>query len=453
MRLPFLVNSSEASEIARYGSELPTVTFYDRKILDIGWKSTNNGWLHNVLNPDYTFKWTDQNGDRHSTKNILYFFTPYFKEKSGINTYWELTRNIAANNSSLELEAFNNITNRMWSMYKYSSSRDAMTVDNSFDIRDPNTNLTQWILDIPEGSEDVWSFDMIKAVKFTIPFTPKWGEVLNYSFKMNPKEYKFFRTYGHEDDAKFFGVELEVNTDYAPEEIQTVAQEEGKREPFFIMKSDGSIAGERRHSYEMVTVPMSVRRLRGEFAHLFDNLDLSKFSRHHSCGMHIHVSKQSFSNLRSSRMMKRYKVAKSNKHLEKFMIAMNPDSKKNIEFLQAISEREGDFLSNRYCTTSKHFEGMRTSFKVKNAANSSGRATAHITSHTVEVRLFQGIVTKESVLKNIEFVDAVLEFTREAKPHQCDITFSTEFKKWFATQPTTKYRNLRKFMEEKGLSK
>ena len=168
----------------------------------------------------------------------------------------------------------------------------------------------------------------------------KWRNKINYTFKMNPDQYNFFRKVSKDITyTPMYGLELEVNTLLSTEEIYRIVTEvEPKQEPFFIFKDDASISGKfgARGNYELVTVPCSYRYLRKAWATFFKKVeDLCKAkglevgevfdtSKSLTNGLHIHVSKDAFY---------------SDHHQRKFMAVFNQWDQTTIDFLARISGR------------------------------------------------------------------------------------------------------------------
>ncbi len=55
---------------------------------------------------------------------------------------------------------------------------------------------------------------------------------------------------------------------------------------------------------------------------------------------------------------------------------------------------------------------------------------------TVEIRIFKGIVSYATVVKNIEFVDSVVEFTRTANTNQVTLK---HYLNWVSSLPSNKW--------------
>lgn len=247
-----------------------------------------------------------------------------------------------------------------------------------------------------------------------------WSRKWNYTYEMSKTECGFFRrTKRDSEDEYMFGLELEVNTRISPEEMAHIVRNvEPKQDPFFIMKDDGSITGRYDHSYEIVTVPATPRYLRMEFKKLFKKIDklatdkskrVSDYidtSDNLGNGIHIHVSKDSFTN---------------KSHTRKFLAAWNMPDSTSTKFFQQISGRPSNYQENSYCAI--HPTARRGSVvnRVKHVrynrhAHDDNRGDVNVLCHeekraTVEVRLFQGIWDINHLLRCIDSVEAMVSFT------------------------------------------
>lgn len=194
------------------------------------------------------------------------------------------------------------------------------------------------------------------------------------------------------------GFELEVesaNEDpyYGAKKLQLVMDN-------IYIKHDGSI----RNGFEIVTHPMSY-----DYIKSYDWSPMFVLSKHgyksyntDSCGLHVHLSRKSFTLL----------------HLYKFMsFFYNPF---NTNFLYKLSRRKEDRL-NQWSSTSSYGDSSR--FRkaiikdVKGHRNSVGKYTACNNSHkdSVEIRLFRGTLHEDSLFGCIEFCVSLYYFTEFRK--------------------------------------
>jgi hypothetical protein len=225
-----------------------------------------------------------------------------------------------------------------------------------------------------------------------------------------------------------FGVELEVATDYNVRQIIDATDE-----PFMLAKQDGSITGSKRNRMELVTVPMSLKAHKREWARWFSKLDYDKFdcTKSTTNGMHVHVGREFFT---------------SKAHLRNFIWFFNNPA--NYDFLLMVSERNASSMA-QYCSQMHippSYSKTRAYREGERLVDRTGRnlVTNVKKGPTVEVRLFRGLVSYASVLKNLEMVDAVLSFTAQVSMKDADLR---TFLAWMQGTHANKYTVLKKFLK------
>ncbi len=157
---------------------------------------------------------------------------------------------------------------------------------------------------------------------------------------------------------------------------------------FALLKSDGSIP---THGFEIVSAPATLKYHHTAWDKFFDNS--AKHIRGFtvpSCGMHVHVSKLGFD---------------GNLHIGKLLNFYNQPY--NRVFITDIAGRTensyGKFALKKltHVSGNEFDEGKYQAVNLKNTA-------------TIEIRIFKSNVKKEGFFKNLEFVHASVEFTRQA---------------------------------------
>jgi hypothetical protein len=231
-----------------------------------------------------------------------------------------------------------------------------------------------------------------------------------------------------EPKATLYGVELEACSDYTPKEIITA-----QKDLFFILKQDGSISGSKSQKYEMVSVPASLRAHKRLWAEFFDKVDYRKFdvSKDTGNGMHVHIDRKTF----------------TKEHLNRFTwFVINPA---NYDFIFTVSERPTKANMHEWARVPDNviFQPSKvTASRVAIALNRNLRGAIHFKSDkTVEIRLFKGIVSYATVVKNLEFVDSVVEYTRVNTLKNISLSHYLD---WLETLPKNKYTVLKTFYEE-----
>lgn len=187
--------------------------------------------------------------------------------------------------------------------------------------------------------------------------------VNNYSYKPDPV---FYGKASH-----YFGIEIECE----PRNIETHELAENI-EPIMYLKEDGSLGS---NGVEIVSHPMSFDYMHNELDWSFLD-DVKGWIK--SYGIHIHVCRTAFNN--------QY-------HIEKVVnfFALEPD------FINSIAQR-----------SSEQWAKIQ---KKKGISNKNDRYTAvnQRNRNTIEFRVFQTSCRKDRVLKNIQFVEAIVQYTKQ----------------------------------------
>lgn len=232
-----------------------------------------------------------------------------------------------------------------------------------------------------------------------------------------------------------YGVELECCTDY-----NMRALIDAQEKLFFAGKQDGSIQGVGLLKVELVTLPITLSEHKVAWHKLFRVLDYSRFDTtvDTNNGMHVHVSKKVFGVNRSDDVHK-------SSHLRKFTWFISHPG--HLPFILAISERKKNSLDAwaPIATYQGMTKGAAFNRAVGMAQQMRGSVNIPNGKPTVEVRLFKGIVSVATILKNLEFVDAVIEFTRNAGIREVGLKY---FFSWLDKTPRNKYQFLKTFVKQ-----
>ena len=241
---------------------------------------------------------------------------------------------------------------------------------------------------------------IVKGKEFTV--FPHTEDVLDHfeGFKHMPYEQV---TKGR---TLFLGMELEVEMS----QKATIGKDQAARDTMVAMKGECIVVrdGTLNNGYEIVSVPATLN-----YHHeMWKGLLRSELRRQivsykrKSCGIHIHMSKDAFSQLA----------------LGKFMTFITHP--KNSAFIEAIAQRG----SNDY--------NIRKQTKVSNARNKltlDGNFMGHYYAvnldkpHTIEVRIFKGTLHYPSVMKNLEFCHALHSWVSSL---ECSINDVENYKKF-----------------------
>lgn len=230
--------------------------------------------------------------------------------------------------------------------------------------------------------------------------------------------YEEIRRFQKYSKTRFFGVELECNSQDQddPEFALDALNGSLDKENHAYLKEDSSICG----GFEIVTHPHTLKAHRALWEEFFAGMPRQGLTSYKSghCGMHVHVSRASLSELQRRRII----------------VFLN--APENKAYIETIAQRQSNSYSQldpnkkiQYRLSDKRYEAYNTS-------NSS----------TDEFRLFRGTTRKDRFFKNLEFVDACIDFCFET--NYPGLTF-TAFVAWVEKR-ANKYRYLHNFHIEKG---
>jgi hypothetical protein len=240
----------------------------------------------------------------------------------------------------------------------------------------------------------------------------------------------FYNNIWHREPGKalIYGLELETETDGSLYELAEKLNEI-RHDHKFIIKSDGSL----NCGLELITSPMDL----DGHKRVFDWPQVARLMRNNgaesesTCGIHIHINKAAISELTLTKLT---------------AFLCKGDHKR---FNQAIAQRR--YYSNGYCNVDNHVSSLETKLtKIKSDIERAGRYVAvnTDTGHgTYEIRIFAANLRSERVLKNLEFVDALIHYCQESSIQNLS---PDSFIAWVANHRPT-YRNLWGFMVEKSL--
>ena len=212
-------------------------------------------------------------------------------------------------------------------------------------------------------------------------------------------------------DAKglYFGVELEVCPKGNRSDAIEATQE--ALENFAILKEDGSLSD---GGFEIVTVPATLefhreRLWKGFFAKggAAENLHAWDTT---CCGLHVHFSREAVTNMQMGKMLVFF------------------NNLENSAFLTDIAGREVS-RESQYCNQRPEAKSKVRYYNQSDCGHYEALSISrHTDGKTGEVRIFRGNVTKHGVMRAIEFVAAVIEWSKEASVRKLT---SWGFLSWF----------------------
>lgn len=232
-------------------------------------------------------------------------------------------------------------------------------------------------------------------------------------------------------DVLYMGMELEVErmASIADDFLMNAKEYDYSNPQFVYLKTDGSLSGS---GVEVVTMPATLDAFRGlwpQDAMRTAHIDGARSFHYHNCGIHIHVSRTSF----------------TPSHMWKFVRFQM----RNPILCQIIGQRD----ESSYAT----WFGLNDSLNelpkiVKGESQNRSRYVAlnFQRRDTVELRYFKGNVLFEGIMKNLEFVDSVYEYTKQLTiPDIYRGGMSRgSYMKWLYEQDTTRYDNLKQFIDK-----
>lgn len=236
------------------------------------------------------------------------------------------------------------------------------------------------------------------------------AHIMNYSYKPHT-----YFNYISDNPSCFIGFENEIN--YNTQSIsgkQLINIYKNYKASEVYIKSDASI---HNFGFEVVSHPMDESYF--NYINLEPMFLYKPKDEDTSCGLHVHVSKKSF---------------EGESHLYKFIYFIN----NNKDFIKNIAGRS----YTGYC---KQINDKLTEVITKKLIPDRYSAVNVNPENTVEVRVFNGAKTEYQLRYRVEFVFAVVEFTRSASLK--DFTVDT-FMKWLLN--TKGYTNLKKFLIKGG---
>jgi len=218
-------------------------------------------------------------------------------------------------------------------------------------------------------------------------------------------------------DQTLYGTELEVEGNESDEQAAEFIRK-FLPDTYCTLKHDGSLGA---GGVEIVTRPDSIavhKRMWAKFFAAHPEREMSSWSNGR-CGMHVHISRAGLTDLQIGKML---------------CFLNEPDA---VPFISKIAGR----APCEWCKVHKK--------KVSDLHREHDRYTAlNVTgSRTVEVRIFKGTLAERGFMKNLEFVQALVEFTSPASRSIADATSHRAFCDWL---PRKQYPHLFDFLVSKG---
>lgn len=231
-----------------------------------------------------------------------------------------------------------------------------------------------------------------------------YGRLLSYSNK------DIGRVPPKDSSSMLFGweVEVHVRNDRSINDIITeLHQRVGGG--YYVTKSDGSLI----NGFEIVTRPDSMEIHRQEWLRIFEAIAGSELLREHlrscdsprqCCGIHCHIDKSMLSQL----------------HLGKLNVWLNHPN--NRSFIEKVAGRG----SNSY-TSFKDEVRVSDGRALKVGTSPERYVALNVGQNTAEMRIFRGTLQPKNFFKNLDFVEASVEWTGAANCSARSVTDVKEF--------------------------
>ncbi len=222
------------------------------------------------------------------------------------------------------------------------------------------------------------------------------GSIRNYTYRPT---YYFYKTredgsvvarIGADAGVLYMGIELEVAKMgvLADDFSERMTKEESE---FLYMKEDASIGS---NGVELVTMPATLDAFTASFP--FANLDWARSMgarsfAYESCGFHIHVSRSAFTAT----------------HMWKFIkFQLN-----NPTLCQRVAQRQESSYASWYYDDNER-RSLPDYVKGKKSNGRRYLAINFQNYNTVELRYFKGNILRAAILKNLEFVQSIYDYTK-----------------------------------------
>lgn len=229
------------------------------------------------------------------------------------------------------------------------------------------------------------------------------------------------------DGKLYMGVELEINK-MNDEMVEKFIDEcTTSEERFVYFKEDGSLGPD---GVELVTMPATLEGFKKCFP--FGPLDEARTNGarsfyYQNCGFHIHVSRTAFTPT----------------HMWKFIRfqLMNPVLCQRVAQRTESSYATWHFEESERRDLPKYVKGEKTNGRRYLAINFQNRTT-------VELRYFKGNILRSAVLKNLEFVQSIYDYTKHMSVTEVMSKGLTEGKyQLWLDENRDKYPNLASFLD------
>jgi len=228
------------------------------------------------------------------------------------------------------------------------------------------------------------------------------GEYSQHKKKLNPYTYKpvpmFKRTESDlEKRALHFGTEVEIEMAGKHDDVKAALSKIGEADKeygLFYCKQDACI----KNGFEVVSHPFTLNWMnqhRDAFDSMFNLSEVMQGFEATSCGMHIHMSADAFTDLQMFKFMRWFYV--------------------NREYIRALSRRPKGKLEGWASMKVPDDKKMLSYALDKSKGMDTGRAALNVGSRqTIECRIFRSTLSPTTYYGNIEFLQSLFDYTRNS---------------------------------------
>ena len=261
-------------------------------------------------------------------------------------------------------------------------------------------------------------------------------QVNDYGHKPNPKFIRLvngrLKSYSYSNakfDKYFYGggeLEVELNSGTSLEYKRIIADEimritTSNGTPIFYCKNDGSL----ETGFEIVSHPMTLNAWKHfDFEGLiYKYRSYIKSFNTNTAGMHLHVSRNAFTDYEAIKILKMtYNFPKFSMLIsERTIDSQNAWASLKKSQIKDMSKIAISYAKEGYNETCYRFDNPKTMRKICKAVGGHRGAWNFQNSNTAECRLFKGQLRPVHFYKNLEYVEALIDFVRNTSMSDLDI--------------------------------
>lgn len=286
------------------------------------------------------------------------------------------------------------------------------------------TDCTYWCSNCQEAYQ--WEDDMLNCCDTTSDVVNSYCYRPMFNYYSTSEMHVDIRSMP-EPGVLYMGAEIEINKMFGNMVDEFIDECTTEQEGFIYFKEDGSLGPD---GVELVTMPGTLRAFEQVFP--FDALDSarSKGARsfyYANCGFHIHVSRSAFTPT----------------HMWKFIrFQLN-----NPILCQRVAQRDESSYASWHFDDSErrdlpqYVKGTKTNGRRYLAINFQNHAT-------VELRYFKGNILRNAIMKNLEYVQSLYDYTKDMTVRQVMDKGLTEHKYMlWLDENRVRYPNLANFLD------